>query len=77
MEQHIFEAFVRGLKSEQDRLRDKMEPYESGRVRIARGHVGGSLLDITAETIEDIGREIARIERTIQFVTAWQEGRNA
>jgi hypothetical protein len=77
MEPDIFDAFVKGSRGEQDRLRKELLCYEIGPTRLYRGLKGEPLHDVTEERIAQIKADIARIERSVEFVAAQQEARPA
>jgi hypothetical protein len=75
MRQDLFGDFVKGLRAEQDRLRSEISSYHPGPMRVFR--CAGIGEDITAQRIAEINSEIVSIEKTIRFVTAQHEGRDA
>ena len=72
-----FDAFLKSLRADQDRLRDEMQPYESGGYRLLRRSPTGELQDITDQRIAQIRREIDSIESAIKFAILQQEMRRA
>jgi hypothetical protein len=68
----IWYAFIKNLRTRQDKLRAEREPYVSGTMRIGKGPAGGPMHDCTDETIATINGEIASLQRTIDYVIAEQ-----
>jgi hypothetical protein len=78
MRQDLFGDFVKGLRAEQDRLRGEIASYHPGPMRLfRRAGIGQPLEDITAQRIAEINGEIVSLEKTIRFVIAQREGRDA
>lgn len=78
MRQDLFGDLAKGLRAEQDRLRSEISSYHPGPMRVfRRAGIGEPLEDITAQRIAEINSEIVSIEKTIRFVTAQHEGRDA
>jgi hypothetical protein len=72
-----WEAFVRGLREEQDELREELRPYEAGTLRVHEGPSGGKLVDFTNKRSKQIKAEIASIQRIIDAAAAERGLRNA
>jgi hypothetical protein len=65
-----FDEFVKQSRAEQERLRDQLRIYEPlGVMRLWTGRSPDHLREVTAEHVDEIQREIARIEATIKFAT--------
>jgi hypothetical protein len=62
------DAFIKGLRSDQARLRRELHAYVIGAFRVGRRPIGGAWEDFTPERIATINAEIARIEKTIEFI---------
>jgi predicted transcriptional regulator len=67
-----WDAFVKELRSRQQKLREELRPYEDGTMRVWRGPRGATPTDITDERISTIKGEIASLQRTIDQVIAEQ-----
>jgi hypothetical protein len=70
MSAHDWESFIDGLRSDQEKLRKELRPYEAGTMRVGRGPPNGPMEDFTDERIATIKGEIERIERTLRWVEA-------
>jgi hypothetical protein len=63
-----FEEFIGQSQIERDRLLSELASYQPiGVMRLWTGRSADRLREVTAERVEEIKREIARIEATIQF----------
>jgi hypothetical protein len=62
------DALIRGLRTDQARLRRELHDYMTGAVRVGRRPIGDAWEDFTPERIATINAAIARIETTIQLV---------
>ena len=76
MEQDSFEAFLKALRTDQDRLREDMRPYESGGYLLLRRAPTGELQDVTDQYVAKIKRDIDSIDGAIEFVMAQQGPRH-
>ena len=77
MEQDSCDAFVKTLRTDQDRrLQEDMRPYESGGYRLLRCAPTGELQEITDQYVAKIKRDIDSIDRAIEFVIAQQGPRH-
>jgi hypothetical protein len=72
MEQDSFEAFLKALRTDQDRLREDMRPYESAGYLLLRRAPTGELQDVTDQYVAKIKRDIDSIDGAIEFVMAQQ-----
>jgi hypothetical protein len=69
-----FEEFIGQAQIERDRLLGELASYHPiGFMRLWTGRSPDHLSEITAERVEQIGREIARIDATIQFSRKLQQ----
>jgi hypothetical protein len=69
-----FEEFIVQSQIKRDRLLGELASYHPlGVMRLWTGRSADHLNDVTAERVEQIGREIARIEATIQFTRKLQQ----
>ena len=69
-----FEEFIGQSKIERDRLLNELASYHPiGVMRLWTGRSADHLRDITAERVDQIGREIARIDAAIQFSRKLQQ----
>ena len=65
-----FDEFIQQCRAEQKRLHDELRSYEPlGVMRLWTGRSPDRLREVTAERVDEIQREIARIEATVKFAT--------
>ena len=63
-----FDEFAKESRAEQERLRDQLRLYQPvGVMRLWTGRSPDHLREVTAERVDEIHREIARIEAIIKF----------
>jgi hypothetical protein len=67
-----FDSCVRGLRADQQRLREELRGYEAGTMHVGVRPFGGNWTDITERRIAAIKGEIDSLESTIEFVTTQQ-----